>query len=236
MRVVTLVFTLVVFFVGCNSQESTVKYNGKKLLEQKCAKCHNLDMPPTVSEDELAPPMMAVSFHVHSFVKPTDESQRTTKSIEFVVDYVRNPSVEKSFCDKESLQRYGLMPSQKSAISVDETRAVAKYIFEHFNQKNLKKMMDEKATYDALPEGEKIALRYNCLSCHKVNVATVGPSLISIAKKYKNNKSTVIQSIKNGSSRKWKKNSAVMMPAFKKLNDKELELLSEWILNTKEVK
>jgi len=236
MRVVVSTLGLLFFLLGCNWEQSKVTLDGKRLIEQKCAQCHNLDMPPTISKDELAPPMMAVSFHVHSFVTPKDESQRTTKSIEFVVDYVQNPSVEKSFCDKESLQRYGLMPSQKSNITSNETKAVAKYIFKHFNQENLEHMMKEKAYYDSLPKAERLAIKYKCLGCHKINRAIVGPSFVAIAQKYKDNKSIIIQSIKHGSSRKWKKNSAVMMPAFKELNDDELELLSVWILNTKEVK
>jgi len=229
--IIFLAFLL--FLFGCSAEESKVKYDAEKLIEQKCAQCHNLDMPPTLSKDELAPPMMAVSFHVHSFVKPTDESQRVNKAVEFVVDYVRNPSVEKSFCDKESLKRYGLMPSQKSNLTRPEVRAIAKYMFTHFTQKNLTKVQEEKAKYDALPQGRKIALKHKCFNCHRVNISITGPSFVSIAQKYEDDKAFIIKGIKNKSSRKWNKKSAAVMPAFKELSDYELEVLSEWILETK---
>ena len=230
LKVILLLFSIL--FFGCQSQESKFSLDGKKLLEQKCASCHNLEMPPALSKDELAPPMMAVSFHVYSFVKPKDESQRMSKAIAFVVDYVQDPSVEKSFCDKESLSRYGLMPSQKNNVTQKETRAIATYMFSHFTQKNLTQAQKLKAEYDALAEGKKIALRYKCLSCHNVSRNMVGPSFKSIAMKYRD-KDVLIEGIKNRSSRKWNKKSAAIMPAFKNLSNEELDELSKWILETK---
>jgi len=223
---------LLVFILnGCNEKIPTKKYNAKKLLETKCANCHDINMPPIISDDELAPPMMAVSFHVHNFVEPTNESQRTNKAIEFVVDYVENPSLKKSFCDEESLKRYGLMPSQKENITKDETKAVATYMFEYFTQKNLTKKMQEQAQYDALPAGKKIALKYKCLGCHKIDKKIIGPSLVDISKKYRNNKQKIKDSIKNGSKANWKSSNGAIMPSFKQINDDEIQILSEWILN-----
>ena len=229
LKVLFLFLSILLF--GCQNQEHKPSLDGKKLLEQKCASCHNLEMPPVLSKDELAPPMMAVSFHVHSFVKPKDESQRVSKAIAFVVDYVQDPSVEKSFCDKESLSRYGLMPSQKKSVTKDESSAIATYMFAHFTQKNLTQAQKLKAEYEALAEGKKIALRYKCLSCHHVSRNMVGPSFKSIAIKYRD-KDIIIEGIKNRSSRKWNKKSAAIMPAFNNLSSEELEELSKWILET----
>lgn len=218
---------LILFLSACSEQKSTQVYDGKKLLETKCASCHNLDMPPTLFKDELAPPMMAVGFHVKSFVEPKNESQRESKSIAFVVDYVQNPSLEKSFCDKESLKRYGMMPSQKENVSVDETKAIAEYMFKHFTQENLSKIQKQKAAFDKLSDGDKLAIKHRCIGCHKDRVDTVGPSLVSIAKRYKNSNDTLKSSIKNGSRGKWNRG---VMPAFKQLNEEELQTLSVWVL------
>lgn len=224
---------LLSFFLltGCMHQENKAPLDGKKLLESKCASCHNLDMPPVISKEELAPPMMAVSFHVHRFVEVQDESRRTAEAIEFVVDYVLNPSLEKSFCDAESIKRYGLMPSQKESVTPLEIRAIAEYMFSHYTQKNLTKIQKLQNEYNAYAPGKKLALRYKCLGCHRVDKQLVGPSFMEIAKRYKNDKKSIEHSIQNGSQKKWE-GSRAMMPAFKEIKDEDLEILSKWILDS----
>lgn len=222
-----------VLLSGCTQENPKKTLNGKKLLEFKCASCHDINMPPIISEDEPAPPMMAISFHVHRFMKPSDESQRTSKAIAFVADYVLDPSLEKAFCDEKSLKKYGLMPSQKSNVTEDEAKAIASYMFKHFTQEKLAKIQKQKEIYDALPQGEKLALKHKCLQCHKPNMKTVGPSFIQIALKYEKSDKGLIQSIKNGSRGKWNTHNGPIMPAFKELSDKELEVLSDWIREIK---
>jgi len=229
---ITLLISLLLFFTACSEEKPKQNYNAKKLIEQKCASCHNLDMPPTIYDDELAPPMMAISFHMKNFVTPTDESQRVPKAIEFVVDYVQNPALEKSYCDEESIKKYGLMPSQKENLSVGETKAIAEYMFTHFTQENLAKIQKAQAKFDALSAGEKLAIKHRCISCHKKDKKTVGPALTEIASKYKDNKLEMKSSITNGSSAKWKNSNGAKMPPFKSLSEEELETLSEWILKS----
>ncbi len=223
---------LTILFLGCSDSKPKNNLNGKKLLQTKCASCHDINMPPIVSDDELAPPMMAVSFHVSNFMKPSDESQRTSQAIAFVVDYVQNPSLEKSFCDKESLERYGLMPSQKENLTTDDATAIAEYIFKHFTQKNLSKIQRELNAYNALEAGEKIALKYRCLGCHKRDKKIVGPSFKDIATKYKENQIAMKKSIKSGSKKMWESSNGAVMPPFKQITDEELEVLIEWISNS----
>lgn len=219
---------LLLFLSACDKPQSTKELDGKALLEQKCASCHDLSVPPLLREKEVAPPMMAVAFHVYDFIEASDESQKLYKAIDFVVDYVKEPSLEKAFCDKESLKKYGLMPSLKISVSDDESRAIAKYMFSHFTPKKLSESMEAKAKYDALPEGEKIALKYNCMGCHKKEKDLVGPSLKKIQEKFAANKEAMKQSIQNGSQGKWEKRAA--MPSFKQIEAKELETLAEWIV------
>jgi cytochrome c len=225
-----LVLVLLLVFTACDEKPVKPNLDGKKLLESKCASCHNTNMPPLISDDELAPPIMAVSFHVHNFVTPSDESQRTSKAIEFVSDYVFNPSLEKSFCDKESLKRYGLMPSQKEKLTKDEAKAIASYMFKHYTQENLSSIQKKQAVYDALTDGQKIAIKNRCLGCHGVESKKVGPAFTDIAKKFTDNKEAMIKSIRSGSKGVW--SNGAVMPPFEQLDDKELEILSEWILET----
>jgi cytochrome c len=224
------IFLAVVFlFLGCEDKEY-LKLDGEKLIQQKCSQCHNLDLPPKTFENEVAPPMMAVAFHVKDFMKVSNESERIPKAIDFVVDYVLNPSKEKSLCDEKSLKSYGLMPSQKGKVTKDELRAIATYMFEHFNLKNLQEAQAIKNRLKHMPKGERLAIKYNCLTCHKKQKDLVGPSFKKIASKY-HDKESIKNSILNGSKGKWGKR---VMPSFKnKINKNDIETLSKWITSLK---
>jgi len=230
LKIILLILAL--FMSACNS-EPKQKLNGEKLIHDKCASCHNLDLPPKNYENELAPPMMAVSFHVVSFMQTPDESMRIPKTIDFVKDYVINPSADKSFCDKKSLQDYGLMPSLKGKVTKEELDAIARYMFSHYTQEKLDKTQEDLNAFNELSDGEKIALKNNCLTCHRIDKNIVGPSFQEIANTYKNNIKTIKDSIRNGSKKKWVSSKGAMMPAFKKLSEKDLKILSEWISKQK---
>lgn len=217
-------------FSGCNDS-SKPHLDGEKLIKQKCSSCHNLDMPPKTYEDEVAPPMMAVAFHVPSFIQTNDESVRLSKAVEFVKDYILNPSADKSLCDKKSLEAYGVMPSQKGKVTKDELDAIAHYMFEHFTAQNLAKEQALLNKLRAMPKGQKIALKNRCLVCHKQNINTVGPSFKNIFKKYKNGDDEIIKSIKNGSQNVWQSSKGAKMPAFDNLSDTEIKELLLWLKN-----
>ena len=225
-------FCLVAFaMLGCQEKKH-LNLDGKKLLEQKCSSCHNLDLPPKTFDNEIAPPMMAVSFHVADFIKVNEESERIPKAIEFVKDYVVSPSVKKSFCDKESLASYGLMPSQKGKVTQDELQAIAEYMFSHFTTKNLQEEQAIQQKLNKMPKGERLALKNNCLTCHKVDRDLVGPSFKFIANKYQNDTTVIEDSIKNGSVKKYKKFRGVMMPSFKdKISQEDIKTISKWIVS-----
>ncbi len=225
-----LLISLLFIFTACDEKKPTKNLDGKKLTEQKCASCHNLAMPPVISDDELAPPMMAVAFHMPNFMEPRDESQRIPMAIEFVVDYVLHPSLEKSYCDEDSIKRYGLMASQKENVTKEEVKAIATYMFKHYTQQNLSKVQEDIAAFNALAPGEKLALKHKCLGCHKMNKKIVGPSFVDIAEKYKDSKEKMIESIKNGSRNSWESSNGAVMPPFKQISEEELDTLSDWIL------
>ncbi len=212
-------------FGGC-SDEKKVRYDGEMLIEQKCAMCHNLKMPPDTYEDEKAPPMMAVVFHLKDFMKITMDEEKFSKFIPFVQDYVINPSKEKSYCDKESLESYGVMPSQKGNVTEDELEAIATYMYDFYDQQKYLKQMQAKAAFDALPKGEQIARKNGCFNCHSFEKKGVGPSFAMIAKQ---NAKEIKDTIANGSHGKWE-GFHVMMPAFKShLTQEHILILQQWI-------
>jgi cytochrome c len=221
---------LLLSFTGCEKKQHHSNLDGEKLLEQKCSHCHNLDLPPKTFKDEKAPPMMAVAFHIKDFIKASSESDKIPKAIDFVKDYVVNPSASKSFCDKKSLETYGVMPSQKGKVTQDELEAIAEYMFSHYTVKNLTEAQDAQNRWMKMPKGKRLAIKNNCLGCHKLKRDLVGPSFSKIAQRYNGNIARIEQSIANGSKGVWKDYRGAVMPAFgKKIDSQDRKILAEWI-------
>jgi cytochrome c len=223
-----LFFIMIVLFSGCeNSNKPKVKYDGAELLEKHCSICHNLDIPPKTSEDEKAPPMMAVAFHIKDFIKVDSPSEKKPKFIDFVQDYVITPSREKSFCDKKSLDSYGIMPSLKGQISKDELKAVAEYIYDYFDQERFMEQMQREAKLKAMKPGERIATKKGCFTCHDKTKKKNAPSFKELSSK---SHDELKNSIKNGSKGKYKEFKNMFMPPFKNsLDDKKIDILIKWI-------
>jgi len=231
MKIFTVATLVVSFlFLGCQSDtKKSASLDGAKLIKQKCSACHNLDLPPSTYEDEKAPPMMAVAFHMKGFMQVSDESLRIPKAIEFVKDYVINPSASKSLCDKKSLEDYGVMPSQKGNVSEDELDAIAHYMFEHYTQKNLAEAQAIQNKLNAMPEGQKIALQSGCMACHRINKAIIGPAFSDVAKR-DSRWNVIARAITKGSKGKYNIVKNTVMPPFKeKLTQQEIEKVAKWI-------
>ncbi len=221
-----IVSCIVLLGLSACSSEPKIKYNGADLLHKKCASCHNLAMPPKTYDDEKAPPMMAVAFHVKDFMKVKTPSDKKPEFITFFQDYVLNPSKEKSFCDKESLKSYGLMPSQKGKVTEAELAAIATYVYDYYDQNKFLKQMQKKAKFDALPKGEQLATANGCFNCHDKVKPKAGPSFRAIAQK---EDSEIKKVIKEGSKGTWKGFKKAMMPPFKHLDDTKITVLVDWI-------
>ncbi len=223
-----MIFLLgILLLTACTDTKKENHYNGSKLLEEKCAMCHNLQMPPKTFENEIAPPMMAVVFHLKDFMKITMDDEKFSKFIPFVQDYVINPSRDKSYCDKESLKTYGVMPSQKGNVSKDELEAIASYMYDFYDQQKYLKDMQKKADFEALPKGEQLARKNGCFNCHALEKSGAGPSFKAIAKI---DAKGIVDGIKNGSQGQWEGFHNMMMPPFKDaFTQDELNTLQKWI-------
>jgi len=216
---------------GCGEESPQVQLDGEELIQTKCAKCHNLDMPPKSYENEVAPSMMAVTFHLKDFIKSPNPSEHEDKIVAFVQDYVLHPSREKSFCDKASLDSYGVMPSQKGKVNKDELAAIAHHMYQTYDNLKMLKIMAEKQRLAKMSLEERVLEQQRCTNCHDIKKDKVAPSFLSIAKRYTmEDRATVINSIKNGSKGKWKK-FPLIMPPFKQMSDKDIEGMSDWILS-----
>jgi cytochrome c len=238
-KIILLIIALIV--TGCNDNNQNdskihtqnIHLDGKALLESKCSKCHNLDFPPTNFENEVAPPMMTISFHFDDWFKASTANEKLLKQLDFITDYIINPTVEKSYCDKHMLDKYGLMPSQKGNVTEDEIQAIGKYIFSNYTTKRLSAKQEALARLHSLPMGEQLNIKYKCTGCHKINMHVVGPSFKEISQKYKSDTKTISNSIKNGSQNKWENSHGLLMPSFKSIPANDLEIISKWIISLK---
>jgi cytochrome c len=218
--------------VGCTDETVSKKtLNGEILIQKKCAKCHNLDMPPKSYENEIAPSMMAVTFHLKDFIKSNNPSEHEGKVISFIKDYVVAPSREKSFCDKASLDSYGVMPSQKGNVTQDELEAIAHYMYQTFDNQKMLKIMAEEQRLASLSLHERVLEQQKCENCHDIHKDKVAPSFEMIASRYGvKDREVLIKSIKEGTKGKWE-GKKLPMPPFKQMNDKDIEGMVDWILS-----
>jgi len=116
-------------------------------------------------------------------------------------------------------------------VTQEELQAIAEYMFEYFNMKNLTEAQAIENRLNKMPKGQRLAIKYNCLGCHRVDKDLVGPAFIKIAKRYDGDIATIEKSIKKGSTKKWKGFRGAMMPKFAtKLSDEDIKILSQWIL------
>jgi len=224
---------LIGVLTGCQEEQPKKRLDGGALIKEKCAKCHNLDMPPKSYENEIAPSIMAVTFHLKDFIKSNDPSAHEAKVVAFVKDYVIAPSREKSFCDKDSLDSYGVMPSQKGNVTTEELDAIAHYMYANYDNQQLLKIMAEKQRLANLSLHERVLEQQRCENCHDIHKDKVAPSFEMIASRYGNdNKSTLMKSIKEGSKGKWE-GKRLPMPPFKTMSEKDVEGMVDWILSLK---
>ena len=233
-RVLVALNVLLFIFTGCASEKKKRNdLDGKALLESRCASCHNLDIPPETYPEEKAPPMMAVAFHIYDFIEVDTPAEKIPASIAFVKDYVFNPSYAKSFCDKKSLEDYGLMPSQKGNLSEEELDAIAIYMFEHYNQENFLRVMKERQILRDMDPGERVARKFGCISCHGIRQKKMGPAFSAIANRYKDDEKQIARSILEGTQDRWEEANHARMPSFKTLDEAELNSVTNWILEQK---
>jgi mono/diheme cytochrome c family protein len=105
----------------------------EKLFDSKCGACH-IKTRHTDRSKMVAPPIMGVLRHV-KMTYPTKE-----KAVSFIKDYVFNPSKDKAVCMPQKIARFGLMPSQKGAVSEAEVEKIASWLYDNFPPKGFRGM------------------------------------------------------------------------------------------------
>jgi len=106
---------------------------GKELFTQKCTSCHTLGKPKDRST-VVAPALNGVMKHL----KMTYNEKE--KGVAFIKDYVMNPTESKALCKPQKIKHFGLMPSQKDNVTVEELESIANWMFENYPQQGFKGM------------------------------------------------------------------------------------------------
>ena len=119
--------TLSLLVISLGAVTSTAQEKGSTLFEKKCAACHVKQRPAYEEMKNLiAPPIMGVMTHV--------KNAKTTKTeaVSFINDYIFDPTPAKALCMKQSIERFGLMPSQKGSLTKEESTAIAEYLYDNY--------------------------------------------------------------------------------------------------------
>jgi len=115
------------FLLAFGVLSAMAQEKGSILFEKKCASCH-LKQRPSYEEMStmIAPPVMGVMSHV--------KEAKTTKpeAVKFIVDYIFEPTSLKALCMKQSIERFGLMPSQKGNLTKEEATSIAGYLYDNY--------------------------------------------------------------------------------------------------------
>jgi len=112
-------------FAASDSEEA------EKSFDAKCAICHSKTRPADTSRVH-APALPGVMRHVKMHY-PDKKS-----AVEFMVDYVLNPSKEKAICMPQKIKRFGLMPSQKGAVSKEELKKITAWMYDNYPPKGFR--------------------------------------------------------------------------------------------------
>ena len=120
---------------------SFAQNNGYQVYKKYCASCH-MDKVSIEKMKEIenkvkegknipikAPPFPEVSARIKYFYP---EKQ---KFVEFVVDYITNPSTEKAKCMPMAIKRFGVMPPIGKKLTEEEKLEVAVWLYENYKKR-----------------------------------------------------------------------------------------------------
>jgi mono/diheme cytochrome c family protein len=126
MKKLTITALCLIGFVSANTIDA------KDVFQKKCVVCHtDKKVDPSNKANLIAPPIDEVALHIKENFK------NENKAVAFMVDYIFDPDPKKALC--ASMDKFGLMPSQKGALSQEEALEVNKYIYQNFPREDFAK-------------------------------------------------------------------------------------------------
>jgi len=114
---------------------------GEELAQKNCASCHLMSIPtPEMIPTMKAPAMDAVVFHINLVMQKDEDKKK------FIIDYVQNPDIKKSVCESNRVQAFGMMPSLKGKVSVEDLSSISDYLIANYPKKAFVEMIKELKT------------------------------------------------------------------------------------------
>jgi len=129
MKTITKIAALVTIMTSGITTISASDMSGEQLLTANCISCHATQHASDEST-MLAPPIMGVIRHVK------EKHPNKEDAVAFMVDYIQNPSADKAACEPKSIERFGVMPSLKGAVSPEDLEKIANYAYDTYPNGN----------------------------------------------------------------------------------------------------
>ena len=111
---------------------------GQKVFDNVCSKCHVelLDKATALKTFKTlkAPPMneVAQQLKTNIIIKDDDDDVHRAVVIAFIKDYIKYPELAKVMCNPPAVDRFGLMPSQKSILSDEEINNISTWLYDRY--------------------------------------------------------------------------------------------------------
>ncbi len=125
MKTITKIATVITLLgAGCSTL-GAAEMSGEQLFQANCTACHATSHDQDESK-MVAPPIMGSVRHVK------EKFGNKEDAVKFMVDYIQNPSKEKAACESHSIEKFGVMPSLKGAVSPEDLEKIASYVYDTY--------------------------------------------------------------------------------------------------------
>ncbi len=132
-----IALALLLPFLLLADEDDSLK-SGQKVFDRVCSSCHvelldkktALKKFPTLK----APPMNEVANQLKTniIIKDDDDDVHRAVVIAFIKDYIKYPGLSKVMCNPPAVDKFGIMPSQKSLLNEEEINAVATWLYDRY--------------------------------------------------------------------------------------------------------
>ncbi len=137
--------------------------SGSELFTKNCSSCHANVLGVNVDEQGKYSYIAPAPYITDLITKLKSKTKNEEEFTAFIQSYINNPDKRKSLYGKNALRVFGIMPTLKGALTEDEIRVLAKYLYA--SDKRKRKVKVEKETKVIDPR-EKLFDKH-CASCHK---------------------------------------------------------------------
>ena len=113
----------------------------EKIFQKKCQVCHNLTRPNNKQEKmKMSAPPISVAMGntiigIDAVEGPVSDKELRELSIEFLTDYLKEPTREKGYCEDMVYKKFGSMPSLKGFMTNKQIDIVVPWVVDTYAPK-----------------------------------------------------------------------------------------------------